>query len=218
MIFLDIDNTLIDHSTAERIGAQCFGAEFASEIPEYAGSCFVKRWHDAAERHIADFLSGAIPFQEQRRRRLRDVFRDPYMSDHRADQLFNMYLEFYQDSWCLFPDVLPFLESHKSIGFAVISDGAQEQQVKKLESQGIDTYMRFVITAESTGLCKPDPRMFHKACRLGKVAPASVCYIGDNLTKDAMGASDAGLRGIWLNRSGSAVPEGVESITSLKVF
>ena len=218
MILLDIDDTLVDHSTAERTGAELFGAHFAASIPAYDEVLFASRWHRALERHYAAFLMGEISFQEQRRRRLRDIFRNEDMPDSKADELFNVYLRFYEDSWQLFPDVLPFLEANREHGFGVISDGAHEQQMQKLRNQGIDGYMQFVITAESVGLCKPDPRMFHRACEVAGAAPATMCYIGDNLKKDALGATAAGLRGIWLNRNSAPVPEGVESITSLKEY
>ena len=45
-----------------------------------------------------------------------------------------------------------------------------------------------------------------------------VCiYVGDNLRVDAVGAADAGLRGIWLDRAGSNAPSpaAVTRITSL---
>ena len=62
---------------------------------------------------------------------------------------------------------------------------------------------------------KPDPRTFELAyLRLGVPARAAV-YVGDQLEVDALAATAVGLRGIWLNRNGGAVPSGVEAIDSL---
>lgn len=215
MLFLDIDDTLIDHSGAQRDGARIFGAHCCDAIPDYDYLDFPSRWHDVAERYMADFLSGKISFQEQRRRRLKEIFKDAAMSDTRADELFRVYLRCYEKSWKLFPDVIPFLEANAGSGVGIISDGSHEQQTRKLRQLGIHEYFLFIISAESTGFCKPDPRIFHRACEVAGVTPDSACYIGDNLNKDAIGASEAGLRGIWINRSGAAVPDGVESIESL---
>jgi len=51
-----------------------------------------------------------------------------------------------------------------------------------------------------------------------RVKPETACYIGDHLHKDAIGASTAGLRGIWLNRKRHPVPEDIEAIVTLADF
>lgn len=215
MILLDLDDTLVDHSGAEATASVMFGKQYAHSIPAYVGEQFMHRWHEAAELHIASFLRGEIDFQEQRRRRLRTIFDKDEMSADEADTIFSDYLRHYEASWQIFPDVLQFLKSHVDEGLAVLSDGAQAQQEAKLMSTGIMPYFKFVVTAESTGFSKPNPAMFHLACDLGGKRPQDVCYIGDNLNKDAIGACNAGLRGLSLNRTGRETREDVESISSL---
>lgn len=218
MIILDLDNTLIDHSGAERRAAALFGDQYSDVIPKYHSDTFAQRWHDAAELHIAAFLSGAIGFQEQRRRRIRKIFESQEISPSDADALFLGYLKHYEESWQLFPDVFNFLKTNKQHGLAILSDGEQEQQETKLKKTGIYHYFGFVLTAESTGLSKPEPMMFHRACERGGVSPEDAYYIGDNLKKDAIGSCKAGLRGVWLNRTGKPIPVGIESISSLSEF
>ena len=215
MIILDIDDTVLDHSGAEIAAANLFGQEFADRIPDYEEGTFVSKWRTASEKHIATFLEGKIDFQEQRRRRIREVFHNDSMSADQVDTLFSVYLRHYENSWRAFPDVLPFLERHGDRGIGILSDGAQAQQEAKLKAIGVYPYVTFVVTAESTGMSKPDVRMFHQACALAKVSPSDACYIGDNLKKDAIGAISAGLRGVWLNREEKVVPEGIEAINSL---
>jgi putative hydrolase of the HAD superfamily len=50
---------------------------------------------------------------------------------------------------------------------------------------------------------KPDPAIFVHACEVFGVAPADAAYIGDRLRTDAIGAANAGLTGVWLNRTGT---------------
>ena len=98
---------------------------------------------------------------------------------------------------------------------AVLSNGNQEQQEKKVSQTGLARYIDVVQTSDQLGVAKPDPRIFELAClRLGVPAHAAV-YVGDQLEVDALAATAAGLRGIWLNRNGCAVPPGVEAIDSL---
>jgi putative hydrolase of the HAD superfamily len=218
VILLDLDDTLIDHTGAERNAASMFGAHYADSIPGYDVQQFVHKWHEAAEMHMAAFLRGEIDFQEQRRRRVRAIFAQYDISANEADAIFSDYLKHYEAAWRVFPDVLAFLDVHANECLAVLSDGAQKQQEAKLKKTGIRRYFQFVVTAESTRLSKPNPLMFLHACELANVEPGEVCYIGDNLQKDAIGASKAGLWGIWLNRSGKPIPEGVASISSLAEY
>jgi putative hydrolase of the HAD superfamily len=53
-------------------------------------------------------------------------------------------------------------------------------------------------------VAKPDAAIFERACSVFGVEPGSAAYIGDRLATDALGASAAGLLGVWLDRAGSA--------------
>jgi len=69
-------------------------------------------------------------------------------------------------------------------------------------------------------VAKPDPVMFHKVCCALGCEPANAVHVGDKLTTDAVGARDAGLGGVWLDRRGSAgvdveVPPGVHVLHTL---
>jgi putative hydrolase of the HAD superfamily len=60
------------------------------------------------------------------------------------------------------------------------------------------------VASGSEGVTKPDPRIFEAAvARFAADAPVSAAaYVGDRLRTDAIGAAQAGLVGVWLNRSG----------------
>jgi len=56
------------------------------------------------------------------------------------------------------------------------------------------------LSACEFGVGKPDPRIFHEACRRLGCAPATVLHVGDDLALDVMGARAAGLQARWLRR------------------
>jgi putative hydrolase of the HAD superfamily len=218
VIILDIDDTLVDHSGAELRAASRFGRVHADRIPAFSESSFPAVWRRASERHIESFLAREISFQEQRRRRLRDIFGIPEMPAAEADTLFDEYLTMYENEWRLFPDVEEFLSIHASVRLGALSDGSQEQQEEKLSRLNIRRRFEFILTAESAGFSKPDPRLYAQACLAAGVDPGRACYIGDHLEKDARGAMAAGLRGVWLNRSGAPSEAGVEEVRLLTDF
>lgn len=128
------------------------------------------------------------------------------MSEKKAFDYFCLYLQFYEESWTIYSDVLgalEFLRRH-GIEMGVLSDGAQDQQELKLSKTGISHYFKFLITADSKGMSKPDPHFFQRGAALFHTEPGKVIYVGDNLMKDAVGSEKAGLLGVWLNRTGSS--------------
>ncbi|GDY11438.1 hypothetical protein LBMAG53_03150 [Planctomycetota bacterium] len=218
MILLDLDDTLLDHTAASAEAAQWFGERHAQRIPAFDPTEFAEHWNQTLEAAYSRFLRGEISFQEQRRLRIRSIFAAPDMEAAHADALFNDYLERYEAAWRLFPDVLPFLDAHRHRGLAIISDGDQDQQRRKLERTGIAGSFQAVVTADLAGCCKPDARIFQRACELLNIRTNAAAYIGDHPDKDALGACRAGMRGMWLNRRGKPARDGLEMLTSLGQF
>lgn len=218
VILLDIDDTLVDHSGAELRAASRFGRIHADRIPAFSEASFPAAWRRASQRHIESFLAREISFQEQRRRRLREIFDAPEMPAAEVDALFEEYLKMYESEWRLFPDVEEFLSTHADVRMGALSDGSQQQQEEKLSRLNIRRRFEFVLTAESAGFSKPDPRLYAQACLTASVDPGRACYIGDHMEKDARGAMAAGLRGVWINRGGAPSVAGVEEIRLLTDF
>ncbi len=102
----------------------------------------------------------------------------------------------------LYEDVaasLPRLASRITLG-SLTNGGADLQAI------GLAHHFKISLAAHTFGSAKPDPAIFHAACDALELAPAQVAYVGDDLRLDVEGAQKAGLTGIWLNRSGAAVP------------
>lgn len=218
MILLDLDDTLLDHTQAQRSAAALFGKQYADRIPDYAAETFPDDWARICTTHFAAFTRGEISFLEQRRRRLRDAFNEPHLSAEEADLIFAHQLKNYETSWTLFPDVMPFLERWRSSRFAVLTNGQRTQQEKKLNKTGINDYFEFLVTVEDVGVGKPNPKIFEKACELANLRPDQIIYIGDDLKKDALAAAEVGMRGLWLNRGNEMTQVNVPEIKSLADF
>ncbi len=66
----------------------------------------------------------------------------------------------------------------------------------------------FVISGE-VGIGKPEPGIFLLALERLGVSPQAAVMVGDSLARDIQGAQRAGIKAVWLNREGAALPEGV---------
>ena len=69
---------------------------------------------------------------------------------------------------------------------------------------GLGGFFQCAVSAQESGIAKPDPRIFwHTAERL-QVPTDTVLHVGDDAALDVLGARAAGMQCVWLNRSGAA--------------
>ena len=61
-------------------------------------------------------------------------------------------------------------------------------------------WFRGGLSAREFGVGKPDPQIFHEACRRLGCAPGDVLHVGDDVDLDARAARSAGLQAYWLRR------------------
>jgi putative hydrolase of the HAD superfamily len=109
----------------------------------------------------------------------------------------------YEAAWYAFADVAVALAALPAeLALGVITNGHGALQRAKLTALGLDSRLPLVIASDELGCAKPEPGIFLEACHRLALAPAEVAYVGDRLDTDALGAARAGLRGIWLSRSG----------------
>ncbi|NJR32546.1 MAG: HAD-IA family hydrolase [Chamaesiphon sp. CSU_1_12] len=105
-------------------------------------------------------------------------------------------------AWTIYPDTIPALENWQRSGvqLAVVSnfDSRLHNVLKVLDLAG---YFSTVTISTEVSAAKPQSEIFAAALGKYSCAPQSAWHIGDSLEEDYLGASNAGLMAIWLNRS-----------------
>jgi putative hydrolase of the HAD superfamily len=126
------------------------------------------------------------------------------LSDQQALQVFDLYLEYFEENWRPFDDVIPCLEDLKVNGkrLGIISNGDDEQQIRKLKKVGVIEYFDTIVTSGRAGRSKPDPAIFEYACREADCPPEACVYVGDDLEVDILSCQSCRMRGKWINRNG----------------
>jgi putative hydrolase of the HAD superfamily len=114
----------------------------------------------------------------------------------------------------VFPDV-PAALAAAGVPLALVTNGASCLQREKLAASGLADRFDAVVVSGDLGVRKPDASVFrHALSLLGAPADAAV-MVGDNLESDIAGARAAGVRAVWINRTGRPRPEGVTEISTL---
>lgn len=212
LVCLDIDDTLIDFSAACRRALAAL-LERADMWP---------LWERITDRHVALVVAGEIDYASMHFRRTQcflgelGVVADPEhvtrFEARRKDLL--------RRSWRLFDDVLPCLDWLRAAGvlLAAVTNASGAHQRAKLADLGLARFFDYVAIAGEIGVAKPDPVMFHSVCANLGCDPGEAAHVGDKLHTDAVGAQEAGLAGVWLDRhetAGAQAPEGVHVISGL---
>jgi putative hydrolase of the HAD superfamily len=102
----------------------------------------------------------------------------------------------------LFADALPALQALAARWpIAAVTNGNAD-----LHGIGLAAHFATTVSAREFGVGKPDPRIFHEACRRLDVQPHEVLHIGDDWALDIVGAHGAGMRSAWVRRDAGVEP------------
>jgi putative hydrolase of the HAD superfamily len=213
-VCLDIDDTLIDFtSTARQALCDLIGRDDM-------WLC----WQRTTDEHVARVVAGELSYEQMHQERTKAFFADlgALLDDDLVADLERRRNTRLRASWRLYDDTLPCLDWLRAAGvkLAAVTNASGSHQRAKLDTLGIGRFFDTVVIAGELGAAKPDPVIFQTACaRLGVPVEASM-HVGDLLEADALGARDAGLHGVWLDRSLTACHElrtgaGVHVIDSL---
>ena len=80
------------------------------------------------------------------------------------------------------------------------SNGFHEVQYKKLAACGLRDYFDTIILSEDAGVNKPSPQYFDYALKVSGADRHTTLMIGDNLNTDVIGALNAGINAMLVNR------------------
>jgi putative hydrolase of the HAD superfamily len=207
-VLFDIDDTLVDFTGAAELAL----AEAVNRHLKIDSGALMDVWHRLNDREYGRFLTGELDFAQMRHARMAAVLGeldpdralrwDPVeVENHRNSVIF--------DHYRLFPDARACLDRLTAAGLAigVVTNSDGDYQRRKLRVVGLTEYVDTAVCSGDVGVSKPDPAIFRLACEQLGVQPGRTVYVGDRWFTDAVGALQAGLGAVWLNRHGRARPE-----------
>ena len=86
---------------------------------------------------------------------------------------------------------------------ALVTNGAPDLQREKIQGANLAQLFNAILISGEVGIGKPDCRIFKLALEVLRTSPSEAVMVGDSLTRDILGAQRAGLKAVWLNRSGN---------------
>ena len=220
-VLFDLDRTLVDLEAATRAAIEAH----LLALGRPAGPDEYVRWKGYEEEFVGRFVAGELSLTEQRRARARAMSRAPQLADAAADAWFDAFHQRLVANHRAFEDTVPALEAlaaHEGLKVGIVTNMDTEYQLEKLAIVGLAPE-RFdcVLGKDLLPAPKPAPGAFLAGCGALGVAPQETMFVGDEPYIDAVGARDAGLRAVWLDRTGRAARldpaalAGIEIVTGL---
>jgi putative hydrolase of the HAD superfamily len=203
-VFFDVDDTLVDFDSAARIA---FRAVFGESADYTDWTALSRQWYP---RHPKE-----LSWQAMRVGRTA-AFLESLGRDDDAREAEAHRMGVVAASYRLFPDVADCLRGLREAGLrlGVITNSESVHQRGKLRAVGLADAFDAVVISGEIGVSKPDRAIFDHACSAIDAVPQAALHVGDRLDLDALGARDAGLRGVWLDRLANANGERRVSVVS----
>ncbi len=102
----------------------------------------------------------------------------------------------------LFDDVAPTLNDLKKQGLTLgLISNVEDNMADTLEKLGLTSLLDVIVTSQDAGTGKPNPEIFLEALKRAGIQPGEALYIGDQYQVDVIGARNAGMTSILLDRT-----------------
>jgi putative hydrolase of the HAD superfamily len=103
----------------------------------------------------------------------------------------------------LFPDAIPTLARLKADGYVLgLVSNATPDTVAIIESLGLPDYFPVIVVSGIVGVSKPNPEIFRIALQKAGAKPEETVHVGDLYAADIVGARNAGITGVLIDRWG----------------
>lgn len=206
-VIFDLDDTLVDARRAFQIALD---RAFRAVYPELTNDQFERAlflWRSDAAGFYRAYTRGERSYEEQRELRLVHAAEQVGLAPPTDAEIAVWMGEWdrgFRAGWTAFPDAIPTLGWIEERGYSlgVITNAHANMQEEKLRVTGLAEHVSLLVTLDTLGFGKPDPRVFHEAVRQLGVEPSEALYVGDEFDLDAHAAKEAGLQAAWLFRPG----------------
>ena len=215
-VFFDLDHTLWDF---ERNSDLTFQKIFKKQKIELNLNIFLEVYKPINFQYWRLYREEKVTKSELRYQRLKKTFDavNYTISDVLIDEIADQYIEYLPHFNYLFDGTFEILDYLKEkYVLHIITNGFEEVQTKKMESSKILHYFDAIITSESVGVKKPNPKVFHHALKVAGAKQENSIMIGDSIEADVLGAINIGLEAIHCNFDHKKnIDYNFKSITSL---
>lgn len=196
LLFLDLDDTILDFHKAERIAVsrtlRAFGIEPTEDI--------LNRYHEINKWHWQQLETGKLTRTEVKENRFGALFAELGVN---ADK--TACARAYEKNLSIDHYFLPGAEEavallNQKYRLFLASNGTASVQKARMTSANLYRFFEKVFISQEIGHDKPSSAFFH-ACfaQIPDFDPKRTMIVGDSLSSDILGGINAGIATCWVN-------------------
>ena len=207
-LFLDLDETLCD-TTGANLKARDFIAKKASSMfsTDFSSDDFANDYLTGIYKILTDEMKKVLlPIDDEevfRTDLLRYLFKKhnlPEVEDAIYHEFRTGFDDYRLQSFDFFPGVQSLLaDLRKEYTLVVITNGPIYSQRPKVKKVDLRNQVDHVIIGGEEPEEKPYKSIFSKACKLANCQADEAIHVGDSLSADIAGASNANIKSVWIS-------------------
>ncbi len=202
-IYFDLDDTLIDHKTAQDRALVDVWTQYP-ELQQVEPLVLASQYAESNRRLWEAYRKNEVSQSELRRLRFEETFRRLGIGSLDWREMDRVYLDCYSRHWDWIPGAREALvRISKQFPTGIMTNGFIFVQKKKFEYFSLNRYTRNLIISEEVGHLKPDPRIFSFAAEKTGLQPGELLYVGDSYSSDIVGGSRSGWKTAWYQPDGN---------------
>lgn len=196
-IIVDVDDTLLD--TPDTV-QQALNYLFKAHGWDLTDD-FKKEFHSYNQGLWRQLEKGELTYDQLRAVLFPSLIKKYYGEDIDGLAVADEFHGYFHDGHKLLPGAKDTLIYAKKLGYslAVLSNGEQFGQERRLKLAGIHDYFDLIVTSELAGCQKPDPEIFDFFFSQSDYSPSETVFFGDGLSSDILGAAGYGFDSVWYN-------------------
>lgn len=198
VILWDIDGTLLNFKEAEKYAIRkCFSVFHLGECTD----SMLRRYSEINADYWRKLERGEISKSEVLHHRFADFFHIEGIVFTDVDAFNREYQLRLGDTVCFHDNSYPLVKRLKNrVRQYAVTNGTYAAQSRKLARSGLDCLFDEVFISEKVGVEKPNKAFFDYIWeQIGTYAKQEVIIVGDSLTSDMQGGTNAGITCCWYN-------------------
>lgn len=215
-ILFDLDDTLFDFHADERTALEKTFAKLKLPLDDAVRD----RYSEINIAHWKALERGEINRAQVKIHRFRQLFDELGYPAEQAVLAAKIYHERLAEDFHFVEGASWLLEELSASGkyrLYLISNGSLYVQRGRLDRSGIEHYFAGIFISEMLGAEKPGREFFERVFeKIPDFDSEAAVVVGDSLTSDIKGGSDAGLRTIWFNPSEAPADSKIQADYELK--
>lgn len=203
-IYFDLDDTLLDHKSAERdaladihANYDCFSSTPLDEL--------INVYHRINGSQWKLYSEGRVTRKELQRNRFELTLQELGINSSLYSEVGSQYMNYYRNHWIWIDGAeAAFNAIRKAYDVGILTNGFSETQKAKFDRFNLYSQARHLVISEDVGHLKPHPGIFEHATELTGFSADEILYIGDSYNSDVKGGTGFGWKVAWFTSNGDA--------------